>query len=802
VEFPTVADVPIPPSGETAKPNGQNARQVRPATTEDITNQETIEKLAARIWAAIVAGKLLPDVSGLMDELLESHLLDDDDEEADEGDRPVDQRKRDKEMLDEAIKDAFDKYPDINSVIDAVDHLPPNFDQDTAREIAQAAWQLRDKLKECPIGATKLTERFLRPQFKRMVRIEVEKQFKRNPKYSEHIRKDVPGTDITEHSSWACTSSKGTFVKGAGYRDGGGLITLFTRGWIRVCKDRIDPVAWSYQYGLARKGNRQTWYQRYDLTERTGKKSPFELSRGDLARGGTSAIKKLLIAGVLVVAGARAQRGLVRFLGFRPKQEIVRMPQVGFFEVDKHYIYVRSNETLLPSAYQASAYQATREKDIGYEVDKAGDPDQYGHQIKGTTADWQNAIAIPLRGNSNVALALATSFASPLIPFSDEQRGGAHIFGLTGSGKTLVMSVGESVYGLPCASQRPRSYGRTWGMTPTGFEDLLRFRNHAGLFIDDLQRVPRANRGIVVQMIYAFTQVQKARGGAWRLRDDGVGQGFLLSSGEDSFAVFVGKAEDREGRERRVPDIPAEVQYRSAFETMSHDEVEEKLPGFYRATMQYHGAAGRDWQQWLVEHSTGLRERIEQERQAFLVLPQVRGVTRRAQPQLHSVIRRFGLYAASLHLAIGATILPWTVAEADIGLIAVLERWVNRPGNLDIAGELARAADAVIASIKAALPDRFIHIHKPNRAWEPATEVDALKQAHTADFDGYVKPEHVLIRPEVFERLCNGLDREIANLLQRQGLLIPSGKGERSRAEQVAGKVERFVVLSLTSLTP
>jgi hypothetical protein len=61
-----------------------------------------------------------------------------------------------------------------------------------------------------------------------------------------------------------------------------------------------------------------------------------------------------------------------------------------------------------------------------------------------------------------------------------------------------------------------------------------------------------------------------------------------------------------------------------------------------------------------------------------------------------------------------------------------------------------------------------------------------------------VKPEHVLVRPEVFERLCNGLDREIANLLQQQGSLTPSGKGERSRAEQVVGKVERFIVLSLT----
>src|SRR5262249_42112937 len=162
-------------------------------------------------------------------------------------------------------------------------------------------------------------------------------------------------------------------------------------------------------------------------------------------------------------------------------------PQVGFFLVDDYYICVRSNETLLPPALREL-------KNVAYAADNARDPDQYGHQVKGTTADWQGAVAIPLRGNSNVALALATSFASALIPFADEQRGGVHLHGVTGIGKSAILAVGESVYGLPSASEHRRAYGRTWGLTPTGLEDLLRFRNHAGLFLDDIQRVPRELR--------------------------------------------------------------------------------------------------------------------------------------------------------------------------------------------------------------------------------------------------------------------------------------------------------------------
>ena len=74
-------------------------------------------------------------MSALMDELLQSHLLDDDDEEADEG-WLDDQHKREKNLLDEAIAEGLDKYPDIA----AVNNLPVNSDPD----IADAAKQLKD----------------------------------------------------------------------------------------------------------------------------------------------------------------------------------------------------------------------------------------------------------------------------------------------------------------------------------------------------------------------------------------------------------------------------------------------------------------------------------------------------------------------------------------------------------------------------------------------------------------------------------------------------------------------------------
>ena len=95
-----------------ANPAKQSSRQVRTRTAEDIANEQTAEQLALRICAAMVAHKVLSSMSVLMDELIQSHLLDDDDEEGDEG-WLDDHRKREKTILDEAIVDALDKYPDF-----------------------------------------------------------------------------------------------------------------------------------------------------------------------------------------------------------------------------------------------------------------------------------------------------------------------------------------------------------------------------------------------------------------------------------------------------------------------------------------------------------------------------------------------------------------------------------------------------------------------------------------------------------------------------------------------------------------
>src|SRR6516162_6931636 len=144
-----------------ANPTKQSSRHLRTRTAEDIANEQTAEQLALRIWAAVVAQKVLSGMSALMDELIQSHLLDDDDEEADEG-WLDDHHKREKKFLDEAISAGLGKYRDFN----AISNLPPSSDPDIARDTAQ----LKDVLSKCAIGATEFKKKFSRSQLERMVK--------------------------------------------------------------------------------------------------------------------------------------------------------------------------------------------------------------------------------------------------------------------------------------------------------------------------------------------------------------------------------------------------------------------------------------------------------------------------------------------------------------------------------------------------------------------------------------------------------------------------------------------------------
>jgi putative DNA primase/helicase len=774
---PVTTNVP----SRAADPAKQSSRLPRPRTAEAIANEQTAEQLALRIWAAIVGQKVLNGVSALMDKLIESHLLDDDDEEADEG-WLDDHDKREKKFLDEAISDGLDKFPDFA----AINNLPLNSDPDIARD----AGQLKDVLTKCAIGATEFKGKFPRAQLERMVKRDLKTRLKKDPKYSTHVREDVPGLDVKKYGSRCRTSSKGTFAKATDYESGGGLAALFTGGWVRVAKDRIDPVAWSHQFDVQRKTEKQQWRHHFLITERNGKQSAFELPRETLAGTGASAIRLLMKGGIHVVGRDVAQKALVQFLRFKPRGEIIRMPRVGWAKVGSNWIFVRPDQVITPPG-MPQAGNAT------YVLDAAAI--RHGLHVTGTAAEWATEVAAPLRGNSNIAVSLATFFAAPLLCWASEPGGGNHLYGASTIGKTMVSAAGQSIYGWPLETA-DNAFGVTWAGSEAGFDALALARTDLGLPLDE---ITLADWRAVEQIVYKLASGTKgpratSTGG---LRDTAHAYLLALSTGEKSLGECVGRSL-QEGARKRLVDIPAEIQPGSAFETIPREAIHNASKGLFDAMKSHHGAVGRDWQRYLVHIGPDqIEAQLHQHRKAFAALPEIIDVVIKAHPQVRAVVNRFALYAAALRMAIAAELLPWSVEEADAGIVACMQRWVTQRGNLDTAGEVVRAARQIERELVSGLRDRFIHIRRSGSKWMPVSEADEFRQRTPELFDGYVKPDRILVRPEAWRRYCNGFDpADIARHFQQRGALIADNHGV-SKSEQVIGKTGRFYVLTQAVLT-
>jgi hypothetical protein len=155
-------------------------------------------------------------------------------------------------------------------------------------------------------------------------------------------------------------------------------------------------------------------------------------------------------------------------------------------------------------------------------------------------------------------------------------------------------------------------------------------------------------------------------------------------------------------------------------------------------------------------------------------------------------------------MAIAAGLLPWTIEEADMGIVACMGRWVAQRGNVDTAGEVMRAAREVERKLATGLRDQFIHINKSKTGNKliPATEADEAKAKTPEHFDGFIKSDHVLIRPEAWRRYCDGVEpAEIARHFLDRGVLVPGDNGSLSKSQQVIGGSGRFYVLRMAALT-
>src|SRR5262249_44223605 len=327
-------------------------------------------------------------------------------------------------------------------------------------------------------------------------------------------------------------------------------------------------------------------------------------------------------------------------------------------------------------------------RDTSLVLDRAAT--RHGLHIAGTAAEWATEIATPLRGNSNVALSFATFFAAPLLRWASEPGGGNHLYGRSTIGKTMISDVGQSIYGWPHETSDD-TFGVSWGGTTAGFDALVLARTDLGLPLDEITLANRRTAEAVIYKVASGTKGPRATS-TGHLRETAHASVLVLSTGEKSLAQFIGK-NLQEGARKRLVDVPAEVRPGSAFETIAREQIHIEGKRLFDAMKRQHGAVGRDWQGHLVHLGPDkIKAELHEHREAFLAVPKVTAVAAKAHPQVRAVVNRFALHAAALRMAIAAGLLPWTVAEADTGIVACMGRWAAQRGNVDTAGEVLRVA--------------------------------------------------------------------------------------------------------------
>lgn len=115
--------------------------------------------------------------------------------------------------------------------------------------------------------------------------------------------------------------------------------------------------------------------------------------------------------------------------------------------------------------------------------------DQFKHlykaiSTKGKLKDWVEFVR-PLRSSLDLRLCMATAFASPLIEIIGENPFVFHLWGVTGSGKTVAIMVAMSIWGDPSMGKLTR----TMNMTANSMLSTAAFLRNLPFAGDELQTI-------------------------------------------------------------------------------------------------------------------------------------------------------------------------------------------------------------------------------------------------------------------------------------------------------------------------
>lgn len=381
---------------------------------------------------------------------------------------------------------------------------------------------------------------------------------------------------------------------------------------------------------------------------------------------------------------------------------------------------------------------------------------------RGALADWQGSVGTLCRGNSRLLFACSVGLASVLLELTGDESGGFHFVGSSSSGKTTALHVARSLFGGPDYLQR-------WRATDNGLEGVAAASNNVLLILDELAQVDPRRAGEIAYMLANGSGKNRANrtGGVraaatWRL--------LFLSSGEIGLADHMSEAgkRTRSGQEIRLLDLPADAGAgQGIFENLhGYADGATFAKALMQATSEQYGTPVIAFLEAIIGNRNELPDVIKPLRQDFLA----EHLPNDASGQAHRAAGRFALCAVAGELATKFGITGWLPGEAERAAARCFKDWLERRGG---AGDQERAA--ILSQVKA-----FFELHGESRFVRGPDDMRAIvNRAGEVKYDAEQQPIFYVL-PEVFRQdVCRGFEpKEVANLLLREGWLIPDTKGK------------------------
>ncbi|MBL0318570.1 MAG: DUF927 domain-containing protein [Alphaproteobacteria bacterium] len=389
-------------------------------------------------------------------------------------------------------------------------------------------------------------------------------------------------------------------------------------------------------------------------------------------------------------------------------------------------------------------------------------------KTKGTLESWQQAVAIPSRGNSRLVFGLSCAFAAPLLHITGSESGGFNLKGKSSSGKSTSLVVAGSVWG----GGSNNGFIQSWRSTSNALEAVAEAHNDCLLCLDELGQIDGREAGEVSYMLTNGTgkNRSKSRGGLrkaheWRL--------LFLSTGEISLSDKINEGGKRvqAGMQVRLVDIPADIaSEHGIFDTLNGFASGDALSSHLKEAATHHyGTAIREFLTHIVAHKDKLVEQLNGARKAF----QIAFVPDNADGQVSRVAGRFALVATAGELAIQIGVLPYNQGEVIQAVGTCFKAWLDDRGSV-----ASLESEQGIAHIRA--------FFESNAASRFATMEDIFnKENRIINQAGFKRKNHeghyeFFVYPQVFQKeICKGMDHKaMCHELVKLKMLVP-GDGNR-----------------------